>query len=476
MRDLFRQFNKTVSKEDAAWGWLGQRGHDSVGIDTLIPIQFILSCDYGSDIEQMKKRSLVFSVEKYKKKSLYVRNKWSNQNLEEMFRGRFGKQVKKYFSAQKKRINLICYRSLDILEDMERKNPERIRILAPPLRLKNLFDNKIYLRNHILPSLKLKKIPGETSNLKNLSYGNLLRKWGHRFVIQFAYGSSGDHTFIVKTKEELLKIKHSFPPQDVNITRYIDAIPININACILHYPKRPEVITSFPSIQIVGAPESTYYPTIYCGNDYGAMRGVDRAIIKRVYDTTKRIGLFMASFGFKGIFGLDFLIYRGYPYVIEINPRMQNSTQLLTICQLKKGILPLVALHIMEFVNYRLAIEKLRRLEQRLISPLEGAQIILYNRSGKRLRVNNVVQGGRYRLTNGAIDFINRDGMIKGHNKNGEFWVASAIPGLHHLIEKGGTLFKIQTIDEVMDKTCKNLNPRYSRIVKEVYRLTDNSF
>ena len=211
MKDLFYQFHKAISKEDAIWGWLGQRGHDSVGIDSLVPLQFILSCDYGSDIEQLKKRSVILSIEKYKKKSLYVRNKWSNQDLEKMFRGGFGKQVNKYFAAQKKRIHLVCYRSLDILEDMARQNPEKIRILASPLRLKNLFDNKIYLRNHILPSLCLKKIPGETLPLKKLQYRTLVRKWGEKFVIQFAYGSSGDHTFIVKTRSECEKIKHFFP-------------------------------------------------------------------------------------------------------------------------------------------------------------------------------------------------------------------------------------------------------------------------
>ena len=476
MKDLFHQFHKAISKEDAVWGWLGQRGHDSVGIDSLVPLQFILSCDYGSDIEQLKKRSVILSIEKYKKKSLYVRNKWSNQDLEKMFRGSFGKQVNKYFAAQKKKINLVCYRSLNILEDMARQNPEKIRILASPLRLKNLFDNKIYLRNHILPSLSLKKIPGETLPLKKLQYRALVKKWGEKFVIQFAYGSSGDHTFIVKTKTECEEIKHSFPSQDVNITRYIDSIPLNINACILSYPIRPDVVVSSPSIQIVGASEATYYPTIYCGNDYRAIKRVDGIIIKEVYSITKRIGLFMASFGFRGVFGLDFLVYKGYPYVIEINPRLQNSTQLLTICQLNRGILPLVALHIMEFMNFQLPITKLRQLEQRLISPLEGAQIILYNRSGKKIRVNNLIKGGRYRLNNGAVNFIHTDKAIKGHNKKDEFLVASGIPGLNHLIERGGTLFKIQTLDEVVENNCKKLNPRYSRIVKEVYRFINNSF
>ena len=66
---------KHLKNNYGPWGWMGQRVHDAAGINWLLPLDFIISCDYGTDLPYCFREEDVFSVEKISK----VRKNWSNE-------------------------------------------------------------------------------------------------------------------------------------------------------------------------------------------------------------------------------------------------------------------------------------------------------------------------------------------------------------------------------------------------------------
>ncbi len=54
------------------WGWMGQRAHDAVGINHILPLDFIISCQHGEEVTQYFREKDVFSAEK----QIGVRKNW----------------------------------------------------------------------------------------------------------------------------------------------------------------------------------------------------------------------------------------------------------------------------------------------------------------------------------------------------------------------------------------------------------------
>lgn len=142
--------------------------------------------------------------------------------------------------------------------------------------------------------------------------------------------SSGGTGFIrVESRAEL---EATWPRQDeifVSVCRYIEnAIPTNVGGVVWH----DGVTLHPPSVQLIGVPECTDRPFGYCGNDFGAMKDLDVSVIDQMQEVTWRIGIWLSSYGYRGAFGVDFLVDGGRALFTEVNPRFQGVTHLS--CQL----------------------------------------------------------------------------------------------------------------------------------------------
>ena len=94
------------------WGWMGQRAHDAAGINSVFPLDFIISCDYGLDVPYYFREEDVFSIEKKTNK----REDWSNEHLKRSLSGSLGREIFSRWNEYDSRVNLICYRSVRKLE------------------------------------------------------------------------------------------------------------------------------------------------------------------------------------------------------------------------------------------------------------------------------------------------------------------------------------------------------------------------
>jgi len=128
----------------------------------------------------------------------------------------------------------------------------------------------------------------------------------------------------------------AWPEQDeifVSVAPYIDGgIPTNVSAVVWD----DGVTLHAPSVQLIGIPECTSRPFGYCGNDFGAVRELPPHIIEQMEVATRRIGRWMQSLGFRGAFGVDFLVSEDRALFTEINPRLQGVTHLA--CQLSASV------------------------------------------------------------------------------------------------------------------------------------------
>lgn len=109
-----------------------------------------------------------------------------------------------------------------------------------------------------------------------------------------------------------------------SVTRYLDgAIPVNVGGTVW---RDGHVTLRHPSVQLIGVPACTDKPFGYCGNDFGAIRDLDRAAIDAIDANSRLIGGWLSRFGYLGTFGVDFLVHEGVPLFTEVNPRFQGST------------------------------------------------------------------------------------------------------------------------------------------------------
>lgn len=109
----------------------------------------------------------------------------------------------------------------------------------------------------------------------------------------------------------------------VSIAPFIeDAVPVNVGAVVWD----DGVTVHHPSFQLIGIPEFTSRPFGYCGNDFGAMKDLPRATVDAIERSTRAVGTWLGGRGFRGAFGIDFLVKDDVPLFLEVNPRFQGST------------------------------------------------------------------------------------------------------------------------------------------------------
>lgn len=457
------------SRKGACWGWFGQRAHDALGIAELVPLNFIVCCDWGQDTEILSQRfKNIFSLEK----NSQIRRNWSNEDINKALMRSLSEKVWQYL-RNKSKTYCVCYRSIRKLEELTREQAN-IKLLASPLKLKDYFDDKVRARRNMCRE-GIDVVYGEIARLSSIRYHDLRRKYGKKLVVQLKHGSSGMNTFLAETPRCFRKIKHAHLCSRVNITKFIPRYSLNINVAILKQNNFPDIVISHPSVQLVGIKECCRKPFIYCGNDYTAAKSLKREILAKVYKITTQTAQWLEMKGFRGIFGLDLLIEKEKVYVLEVNPRFQNSTSLLSLMEIKQRRLPLVALHILEFIDERdvFGVKEAREIVATLRGALEGAQLILHNNKDSPSRIGGELLPGVYTLEGDNLKFIRRGLSILDCRNTDEFVITCSVPEKDKLVEKDAPLLKLQSLSSFLNSDLKNLNRRTKRIVKKIYDRLD---
>lgn len=126
--------------------------------------------------------------------------------------------------------------------------------------------------------------------------------------------------------DDALSLRCAWPYQDeayVSVAPFLtDTIPLNVGAVAWN-----DGVTIHPaSVQLVGVDSCTNREFGYCGNDFGIVADFDPEVLDAVEASVMTVGNWLRAFGYRGAFGVDFLIQDGVPLFMEVNPRFQGST------------------------------------------------------------------------------------------------------------------------------------------------------
>lgn len=201
-------------------------------------------------------------------------------------------------------------------------------------------------------------------------------------VIQFPFGHTGNSTYIIKNNFEFKDFIRKFGNIQVKISEFIEGIPVNINGVIINN----EVFTSGLNIQLTNIKGITENSAVTCGNDYLYSiydLGVEQ--IKDIQTICKRIGKFLSSKSYKGLFGIDLVVSNNKTYLIEINARQTANVSMFNEIQNNMSIENSLNIHISSFLNFSM---KLPLDYDGISNPsFDCGQVLYRNLSEKEVKV-----------------------------------------------------------------------------------------
>jgi len=329
--------------------------------------------------------------------------------------------------------------------------------------------------------------------LGECEYEDLITELGESIVLQYDRGHTGTSTIFIQNKVQLDAEKEKFPKRMVRISKKIEGDAWTINACVTRFG----IAYGGLSYQITGIPEITSQPGGTVGNDWTLSCRLESESINQIEDITNAVGEKMRASGFKGLFGLDFVVdEEGKVFLIEVNARQPASTGMHTKLMLSAGIIPLQAFHIAEFLfdNEGDYLDFLRRISpdfpmnnfveylneqnKEAIKPIHASQIIARNTSNKDAFIDGDFKPGIYvygsdslrdavgkkkgeHLITYSLDddggkklFQLRSGYSIRDVRSDEGFVVLAI-GSGHEVSSGNEIFRIQAPFSLLDMQGK---------------------
>lgn len=265
------------------------------------------------------------------------------------------------------------------------------------------------------------------------SYATLAADIGTRLIVQAAHGFSGNRTFAVDDADQYAAVAQTLGRRKARAAELVEGSPVTMNACVL----ADGAVRTGPLFhQVTGAPECTVYPFGACGNDWVA----SPADPEPAAAIARAVGEMLAERGFRGIFGMDFVLKPdGGVVAIECNPRLVSSVPMASALEIEAGAVPLLLSHLEATSG-----ESGERGDVRV--PIRGAQLVLHNLTGSAARVDGELAAGIYRMDDG-LRFV-RPALVVTECADDEFLLLP--PARGHVLQAAGECARVQMRSAVL--------------------------
>jgi len=315
-------------------GWLCRAGYYCLGLSQVCPIGAVLCVDDSPVDDLIRQREGIpfFSIARFTGR----RNEGNDSAADEIV-PRYRVQIEEELRrANGKRHVLASSIASQTLEAFAAEGGYEL-IANPSDLIVWLNDKQEFLR--AIGELGLPRLAGRWTRLTEGRYGEIASEMGSSFVAQRARGVSGSGTAFIGCEEDYRRAGSRFGDAPVWIARDLGRLSLNINALAC----ASGTVVSYPSVQLEGLSIVNASRGMYCGNDYLATADLPRQTVNGVIEQTRHIGKWLGSLGYRGLFGLDFVLDQasGLAYAVDLNPRWQGSTVPLTLAECKAGRLPL---------------------------------------------------------------------------------------------------------------------------------------
>lgn len=268
---------------------------------------------------------------------------------------------------------------------------EEKQLLNTTSYLNKLFEDKISQYQELSSILNI--FPDTViSALAETDYQELSNRLGATFILQFGRGHTGLSTFFIENETNYNELKQKFPLRMARMSKLIKGETYTVNCCVTKYG----TYLGGLSFQLTGDEELAHAPGATIGNDFSYRGLLKDKHVKLLIDEISKAGSYMYTKGYKGLFGVDFMVGEDDNlYFIEINARQPASIPFHTKIQLKQNQVPLQLLHISSFLDAEPKIHPLEYSSE-ACSPLPYSQVFI--RAKQEGAVANQVKTGAYRL------------------------------------------------------------------------------
>lgn len=397
-----------------------------VGLENIIPDYHIICIDYDDEVDYLQKSGVkIFCLEKeFGKKNMIFRSSAILLGQE---------AVKKYINENTPKgtqAAVVVFKPSLAAEKIALEN--NWKILNNSAELSKAMEDKFNFL-FIAKSLHIRIPEAETIDFGRISYWEL-KKYYDYFVIQLKGGNAGSTTFIIRSQDDYIKLMDTFfhDPTgkkfiQVKVSKFIHGIPVTINACAADQG----IYIGKPCFQITGEELCTNNQSATCGNDWGIL-SLSAKALGEINEISQKIGQYLKDKGYKGIFGLDFIISEKGDdvYLIEINPRFVASIPFYTKLEIKNSVFPILALHFFDFLGIKYKISSsAKELFNKNASIIFGSQLVLRNKERKICIPSGNVKSGVYCLSSGKMNFLRPGYSPLDLRSTNEFIVLAASKG-----------------------------------------------
>ena len=346
------------------------------------------------------------------------------------------------------------------LRDFAAANGVLFAANAPAL-VASLNDKACFL--DALAELGLPQLPGRWLRLSAARYPEIAAELGTTFVAQLARGASGSGTAFIASEQDHAAVAARFGDRPVRVAPDLGQLSVNVNALALER----SVIVSCPSVQLAGLPLLGADRGMYCGNDFIAARALPGRVTTAVTEQTARVGGWLAARGFRGLYGLDFVVDQAHDavYAVDLNPRWQGSTTLLTLAEAKAGRLPLAAAELAWRLG-ALGEDDLRREADTFFAPVHAAHLSLRAPAAGASIVGGSLRPGVY---SGAAEFLRTGFELTDCARDDELLVSGGVPRCGARMGPTAHLVRIACERRVLDLSTLQPLPWCASPVAAIY-------
>ena len=353
--------------------WIGHRGEDSKIASKIGNLAGVICCDDSAALHGLPDSIPIHSVERLTGK----RKIWTSSDTPDLSVQFLRKLTDRH--AQSSALLVLPYKATKAIQaQVESIRSPRLELLAADAKLVAELDNKLYQRELFvswgIPTPNFSTVKSDDA-LKHRLQALLRHQPG---VVQPASGSLGKGVRLLRSPmdAEVWLSQHSELRQFL-VSDFVPGPALNTTAVV--QPDRIHI--SQPSVQILGSAlglrEKDQF--LFCGNDFASAARLAPAQLESLEKSVERLGKGLRGLGYRGIFGADWVLSpeRG-PTLIEVNPRLQGSTALLTALEEREGHPLTIREHLRAFCPDSVTEQP---QQEHKVPPLRGSQVLVYTGS-----------------------------------------------------------------------------------------------
>ena len=316
------------------------------------------------------------------------------------------------------------------------------------------YENKAWLRENFgaeLPFAQYSVYDYGALQPGQADYSRVQSSCGEIFVMQHEQLSGGKGTHIVRTPEDFDTALQRLPGSGrIVVSQYITgAVERSVQCCTL----KGGVVAGDMQKQIVRN-------TLLCNVDALFVNGFCGAEIRSVEATAAQtatirkcaetIDARMFQDGYKGIFGLDFMLCGEQLYLLEVNARSTGVTPLLTQTYEDGSTdIPFYALHVLELSGADYSVSD-NAPALAMFVPDPAGMLILQSHEPVASRVKSIIQPGIYDASDGKIRFVRNDARFDPKDPTSTILVQNYVSA-GAIVKPGNRVMTIMTRQPVLD-------------------------